>query len=274
MRSPQSTEPTSVAIVSLGQVGRDVAVRVNRELPSYRIVAACARNWAKAGEFLSDVGIDAELCDPSDAYLRAEIVIECAPAAIYRQIVEPAIRAGRTVITLSVGALLENWDLVGLAERHSARIHVPSGAMMGLDALQAAALDEIHSVTIETRKPPAGLRNARRINELGIDVTAVTEPRLVFAGTAREAIAGFPANLNVAVAVSLAGIGPDATMLEVWLDPSVKHNTHHVRVDAAAALLDFTIANVPTANAATGRLTALSVVALLRKMRATLAIGT
>lgn len=265
---------TSVAIISLGQVGRDVASRIHRDLADYRITAVSAQDRENAARFLQEINLAADLCDPADAYRHAEIVIECAPATIYRDIVEPAVLAGRTVISLSAGALLDNWDLIELARLHDAKIHVPSGAMMGLDALQAAALDEIYSVTISTRKPPAGLRDAPYVIEHNIDVTTIREPQLIFSGSAREAIIGFPANLNVAIAISLAGIGPDKTKLEVWMDPNVKRNTHHVHVDSAAAILDFTIENVPTANAATGKLTALSVVALLRKMRATLILGT
>jgi aspartate dehydrogenase len=96
----------------------------------------------------------------------------------------------------------------------------------------------------------------------------------VFAGSAREAIAGFPANVNVAVALSLAGIGPDRTQIEVWADPTVTRNTHTVTVKSDSADLSMTIANIPSEeNPRTGRITALSVLAALRRLTEPLVVG-
>ena len=108
----------------------------------------------------------------------------------------------------------------------------------------------------------------------GIDIEHCNEPTLVFSGTAREAAKGFPANLNVAVDLSLAGIGPDRTMLEIWADPTVVRNTHRIVVNSDSARLDMTIENIPSKNPKTGRITALSVMSTLRKLISPLRIGT
>jgi len=108
-----------------------------------------------------------------------------------------------------------------------------------------------------------------------INVADLTEPKCVFSGTAREAARGFPANVNVAAALALAGIGPDRTTVEIWADPSVTRNIHRIEVEAEAARLSMQIENVPTdENPRTGRLTPLSVIAALRKLSSPLAIGT
>jgi aspartate dehydrogenase len=125
-----------------------------------------------------------------------------------------------------------------------------------------------------TCKPLAGLLGVPFIEANHIDLSSVDEPLLLFKGTAREAIAGFPANLNVAAALSLAGCGPDRTMLEVWADPYIDRNTHVIEVESDAARLNFSIANIPSENPKTGKLTALSVVALLRKRVSPLRVGT
>ena len=96
----------------------------------------------------------------------------------------------------------------------------------------------------------------------------------VFSGSAREAAKGFPANLNVAAALSLAGIGPDRTVLEIWADPTVTRNTHRIEVDSDSASFSMTIENIPSENPRTGRITALSVIALLRKLSAPVRVGT
>jgi aspartate dehydrogenase len=126
-----------------------------------------------------------------------------------------------------------------------------------------------------TRKPPRGLVGAPYLEENAIDIAGLSEPKRVFAGTAREAARGFPANVNVAAALALAGIGPERTTIEIWADPSITRNTHRIEVEAEAARFSMQIENVPTEeNPRTGRLTALSVVAALRKLAAPLAIGT
>ena len=125
-----------------------------------------------------------------------------------------------------------------------------------------------------TRKPPKGLLGAPYLVEHGIELDGLTEKLRVFEGTARDAARGFPANLNVAVALSLAGIGPDRTRLEIWADPGVTRNIHTIELDSDAARLSMTIENIPSANPKTGRITAQSVIAMLRKMRAPLAVGT
>ncbi len=96
----------------------------------------------------------------------------------------------------------------------------------------------------------------------------------MFAGTAREAAAGFPANVNVAAALSLAGIGPDRTMMEIWADPAVERNCHTIEVDSDSARFTLSIENIPSENPKTGRITALSVLAALRKLEAPLRVGT
>jgi aspartate dehydrogenase len=138
----------------------------------------------------------------------------------------------------------------------------------------AAAEGEIRSLRLTTRKPPAGLVGAPGLESIGVDLTSLTEPLRVFAGTAREAARGFPANLNVAVALSLAGPGPDRTEVEVWADPGITRNTHTIVLESDVADLTMTIENVPSENPRTGRITALSVISLLRKRTAPLRVGT
>ena len=125
-----------------------------------------------------------------------------------------------------------------------------------------------------TRKPPKGLTGAPYLEANGISVEGLNEAKRVFFGTAREAAAGFPANVNVAAALSLAGIGPDKTRLEIWADPTVTRNTHTIELDADSVRLTMTTENVPSENPRTGRNTPLSVIACLRGLTSTLKVGT
>jgi aspartate dehydrogenase len=204
----------------------------------------------------------------------ADVVVECAPAAVFLEIARPALERGLVFMPLSVGVLLDNMELVEIARRTGGRIIVPSGALLGLDAVRAVAQGTVHSVTMVTRKPPGALAGAPHLERSALSLDGLTEPRLLFAGSAREAARGFPANLNVAAALALAGIGPDRTTVEIWADPAATRNTHTIEVKSDSSDFTMTIQNAPSAeNPRTGKITALSVFAALERLTAPLTVG-
>ena len=264
-----------VAIAGFGAIGRVVARHLDRGIDGLALAAVSARNIGPAEAAMAGFARPVPVLPLARLGVAADIVVECAPAEVLRSIVEPALAHGRLVLVLSCGALIDNFDLVELARRQGGRILVPSGALLGLDAVVAAAEGGISRVHMITRKPPRGLAGAPYLEANAIAVTELSEPKRVFTGTAREAARGFPANVNVAAALALAGIGPDRTTIEIWADPGVTRNIHRIEVEAEAARFSMQIENVPSAeNPRTGRLTALSVVAALKKLSAPLAIGT
>ena len=121
---------------------------------------------------------------------------------------------------------------------------------------------------------PRGLAGAPYLETNRISVEGLSEPKRVFSGTACEGAAGFPANVNVAAALSLAGIGPDRTMMEIWADPTVDRNCHSIEVDSDSARFTLAIENIPSENPKTGRITSLSALAALRKLVSPLRVGT
>ena len=263
-----------VAIAGLGPIGKGAAEALDQGIDGLTLAAVSAQtpekhhNWLGTLKKQPAVLPIEKLCDAAD------IVIECAPASLLRAIVEPFVSKGKTAIVLSAGALLENEDLIEVAKKNGGQIIVPTGALIGLDAVTAAAVGEIHSVKMVTRKPVRGLVGAPFLVANNIDIENIKEPLKIFDGTAREAAKGFPANLNVAVALSLAGIGPDRTRLEIWADPALTRNTHRIEVNSDSARFSMSIEGIPSENPKTGRITALSVIALLRKQRAALRVGT
>ncbi len=264
-----------VAIGGFGAIGKVIAGRLDRGIEGLALAAVSARDTARAERALAGFARPVPVLPLSELGGCAEIVVECAPAHLLREIAEPALGHGRLVIVLSCGALLDNFDLVDLARRHGGRILVPTGALLGLDAVAAAAEGDISSVHMITRKPPGGLIGAPYLVEHGLGINNLAEAKRVFAGNAREAARGFPANVNVAAALALAGIGPERTTIEIWADPGVTRNIHRIEVEGDAARFSMQIENVPSAeNPKTGRLTPLSVVAALKKLTSPLAVGT
>ena len=181
--------------------------------------------------------------------------------------------AGRDLVILSVGALLDHPEWVDRAAARGARIHAPSAAIAGLDGLKGAAVDgELDTVVMETRKPPRGLAGAPGV--AGIDLDAISAPTVVFEGTAREACRAFPANVNVVAAVSLAGLGPERTCIRILADPTVNRNRHTVTAEGGFGRLRIELENVPSENPRTGKLSYLSTIAYLRDLAAPLRVGT
>jgi aspartate dehydrogenase len=263
----------TVAIGGLGATGLPLARALDAGVEGLRLVAVAARDQDRARATVAGFRSVPRIV-ALDALAEADIVVEAAPAAVFPQIAEPAIAAGRVLVPASVGALLPRMDLVARARETGARIVVPTGALLGLDAVRAAAEGHVARVAIETRKPPAGLAGAPHLEKHGIEVIGITEPLLVFEGNARDAAAGFPANVNVAAALALAGIGPERTEVAIWADPMLERNTHTIRVEADAARFTMTIENVPTpGNPRTGQLTPLSMLACLRGLVSTLKVG-
>jgi len=251
-----------------------LARRLAAGLPGATLACVAARDRAKAQAWLDDQKIACPLVELDALPQYADLAIECAPAAIIEDICRPMLQAGKRVMVLSAGALLPRPHLIELARQHGGQIIVPTGALLGLDAVAAAAEGTIHSVRMITRKPPNGLAGAPYLMQNEISVEGLNTAKLVFSGTAREAAAGFPANVNVAAALSLAGIGADRTMIDIWADPAVTRNCHSIEVDSDSARFTLSIENIPSENPKTGKNVALSVIAALRKMHAPLAVGT
>jgi aspartate dehydrogenase len=269
------TPNLKLGVAGLGAIGMVVARAVDAgQVPGIGLVAVSMRDRAKAQRAFAGFKSVPRLVGLDELAEAADVIVECLPAAQFAAVAAPAIERGRIFMPLSVGALIDHMELVERARQTGARIVVPTGALLGLDAVRAAAEGKIATVTIVTRKPPAGLAGAPLLLERGIAVEGIKEPLKIFEGSAREAIAGFPANVNVAVALSLAGIGPDATRVEIWADPAVTRNTHTIELKSDSSDLTMTIENIPSEeNPRTGKITALSVLAALRRLIAPLVVG-
>jgi len=265
--------PLRIGIAGLGAIGKSVAEKLDADIPGLRLTAIAARD-IEAARGRVKLNAACVFTDIAGLEPHCDVVVECAPAAVLAEIARPMLAAGKKVVVLSVGALLRHMDLIDLAREHGGQIIVPTGALIGLDAVTAAAEGTIHSVRMITRKPVKGLVGAPYLVENNIAIEDIKAPLRVFSGSPRDAAVGFPANLNVAVALSLAGIGPEKTTLEIWADPDLERNTHRIEVEADSASFSMEIRNIPSENPKTGRITALSVIATLRKMTAALRVGT
>ena len=268
-------ESWKIAIVGCGTIGTFVAKRLaDNAVPRATLAGLCDIAAGKA-EALSAGLPGAPPVLQLDELMRAcDMAVEAAAVDAVPDIAKAAFSAGIDILAMSVGALVTYPELIAKAEAAGRTIHIPSGALAGLDAVRSAAAGTIRSAVLTTRKPPKALAGAPYIEEKGIDLANIREETVLFEGTAAEAIAGFPKNVNVAAALSLAGIGPEKTRVRIIADPTVKNNAHEVVVVGDAGRIVARTENVPSPdNPKTSYLAALSCVAALKRIVSSVKIG-
>lgn len=266
------TSPT-VAIGSLGTIGLSVARGIIENPRLGRLVSVAARDLNRAAARMREIGADVPIVSVAEL-AEADVVIECAPAAAFRDIALPAIKAGRILIPATVGGLLAHPDLTEIARDSGARIIVPTGAIAALDAVRAMARGTISSAKLKTTKSPHSLAAAPFFVGRNFDPDAVNEVTLIFSGNTVDAAAAFPANINVAAALALAGLGPERTEVEIWADPHARTNTHQISVVSDAAELDVTIRVLPSPeNPKSSVLTPMSILAALEGLNSGFRVG-
>lgn len=266
---------TQVGIAGFGTIGRVVARHIEASTLPLTLAAVSAGDRARAKAAMAGLARAVPIVGTDELAALSDVVVDSAPTAAFRDIATATLVAGKTLVTVSGAALMQWPEAVDIARAHGGRIVLATGALLGLDAVRAAAIGTIHSVTMVTRKPVKSLVKAEHVVRNNIDLTALAEPLKIFEGSAREGAIAFPANVNVAAALGLAGIGPDRTRLEIWADPALERNTHRIVVDSDSARLELAIENIPTVeNPGTGRITAQSIVAALHDLVSPIRIGT
>lgn len=261
--------PMRVGLIGLGSVGQAVMRMLAERAPGdIEVVAALVRDPS----LHRDCAIPNLVTTVEELIAtNPEVVIEAGGHRALRECGPAVLAAGCDLLMISVGALAEpgaEQAIRDAAEAGGSRARVISGAIGALDAIAAAAIGGLTNVTHITRKPASTLMTA--------DDTAssVTEERELFRGTARDAAIAFPESVNVAAAVSLAGIGFDRTEVRVIADPEITRNQHIVEAEGAFGALRFEINNIPSdANPRTARLVAMCVVHALMQRRASFQIG-
>ncbi|MCO5147319.1 MAG: DUF108 domain-containing protein [Aquamicrobium sp.] len=267
---------TRFVIAGFGNIGRQIAGYVAKdEAGTLEIAAVAARNREKAREKLGRLGFDVPVVSAAEAPDHADIIVESGTYDSFREIVEPGLKAGCTVIAVSVGALAENLDLIDLATQSGGTLHIASGTLPGLDLLRSAREAGIDEVKLVSKILPRSLAHEAYIRDNGIDLAAAENACVpVFKGTAREAARHFPRHFNVAVSLSLAGVGLDRTMIDISADGRLPGAQHTIHVRSPAVVLELTSHNFPSPeNNRTSRIVAPSILAALRQIGNPLRIG-
>jgi aspartate dehydrogenase len=253
-----------IGIVGCGTIGTALAQAIDDGRIPARLAGLVNRTPARAEALARSLRTFPPVLSLLELVQASDCIVEAATGNALEEIIPACLREGRDVFVISVGGLLGHEEWFREAEARGCRILYPSGAIAGLDGVRGAVVGRVDSVTLTTRKPPKGLAGAPYVVERGINLEALTQETLLFEGTARDACKGFPTNVNVSAALSLAGIGPDQTRVRIFAVPGGAFNQHRIEVRGEFGRLSIEIENVPSAtNPRTGLLSIFSSIAFL-----------
>src|SRR5579872_1718812 len=226
--------PVRIGLAGFGNVGQELARRLGAGvIPEARLAAATARDLDRARTNAARFTPMPDIVPLAEGPARGDIIVECATAESFPEIARTVLTAGKYLIAVSAGGVPNCPEMMELARAHGGRVRIASGAMPGLDIIRCAAEGGISRVHLRSRIKPDSMVHERYVLDRGHDFAAQPPkgPVKVFEGSAGEAAAAFPRHFNVAVSLSLAGIGFERTSVEIWVDPTIGGAVHHVEVE-------------------------------------------
>jgi len=265
-----------LGIIGCGAIGTEIAGAINSGDIDVSLFGCCDVNKEQfnrlAAKFSNVKPVFMEL---EDLVRNCDLILECSTKDSVRGIFELILKNGKDTIFLSVGGVLENMDLVEEAKKKKVNIYVPSGAVIGIDGLNAAKCKGLKKVTLTTTKPPHAFKGVKYLADKNINPDEIKTPTVLFEGNAFDAVRAFPANVNVAATISLAGIGPEKTVIKVIADPGMKANRHEIYAEGDFGNFKAMTENAPSPNnPKTSYITMLSTIALIKKIVEPVHIGT
>ncbi len=252
---------TTIGIAGLGAIGSAVAKTLTQGagIKGFELIAA--------SETTPSEKFDIPTLSFSELAERCDLIIECLPPEVTPELVKTVLKAGKDLIIISSSALIIHPEILDNHDPEKSRIIVPSGALIGIDGVSSLKHLGIKSASIASTKKPMGFADAPYITQNNIDLAAITEKTCLFKGNALEAATGFPANVNVAATLSLAGIGAERTQVEIWADPNIIGNGHKITVQGEFSTIIASVESTPDpANPKSSMLAAQSIVATLRTL--------
>lgn len=206
---------------------------------------------------------------------KADLVIEATKADSVVEIIKKTISASKDIMIMSVGGIVEDYkELFIMAQEKNTHIFIPSGAICGIDGLKAAALGKINKVTLTTKKPAKAFLGVPYVLKQKIRLDNLSEDTVIFEGDAFSAIRAFPQNINVAVTLSIAGLGPKDTLIRIIASPKIERNIHEVEIISDSGKIITRTENVVHPdNPKTSYLAVLSAVAILKQILEPVKIG-
>ena len=256
-----------VAIIGTGVIGKTIAKELKIHLQThYELVGMMKRTNEQIKELTTTFNTKM-VTDFSDVLeLKPDFIVEAASVDVVKEYGEMILEHGIHFIPLSVGALADTafYDsLQQKAQANHAVLYIPSGAIGGFDFMRKMTLADPPEVEINTYKSQDSLTDAPFLKDKSF---VMNEKEVVFDGTAKEAIKGFPQNINVAVATGLATVGPENVRTIIHSIPGLEANVHEISIRNKEGTAAIRFAAQPSSNARTSSITPWSVISLLKNI--------
>lgn len=265
-----------IGLIGAGAIGRIIANAMDRT-ESIGSIFLYDRSEERARSLAARLEKAVHVTSVAKLIQKSQLVVEAASQKAVEEYAPEVLWAGRDLMLMSVGALADEKlldHLRRIAREKRCKIYVPTGAIAGVDGVRCAAEGRIDEVLLETRKPPRALAGNNVVEQRGIDLESLEEEVVLFDGSAREAVTDFPQNINVAAALSLAGIGFDETRVRIIADPKVETNQHTITMRGSFGEMRSWVSNYPCPdNRKTSYLSALSAISMVRKIAGSFWIG-
>ena len=209
--------------------------------------------------------------DLADLIKKCDLVIEAADKNVIKKILENKNldKKNKKLLVMSTGGLINNLD--SLNKIKNCEILLPSGAIAGLDAIKSAS-GKIKSLTLTTTKPAKGLEGAPYVANNNIDLSKLNGKKIIFEGNLKEAVAGFPQNINVAATLFLASRFKNIKV-KIVADPNAKYNTHEIEATGDFGIIKTATNNIPGKNPKTSYLAVLSAIQTIKNIKTNIKIG-
>jgi aspartate dehydrogenase len=262
-----------VGVIGCGTIGRELAIAIDTgAVQNSSLVSLFDVVEGNAQSLRAKLGSSQPLTFSSfEEFIKTDckLVAEAASQEAVRRFASQILQAGKDLMVMSVGALADETLLTQLlkeAAKNDCRLYVPTGAIAGIDAIKAVR-HLLDTVILTTTKHPKALAGAPFFETSKFKINEINERTLIYEGSASNAVKAFPANVNVAAVLSLAGIGVDRTKVRIVADPSFATNQHEITAKGSFGEFHFTVNNVPTpGNPKTSYLAVLSAIECLRSI--------
>ena len=258
-----------IGLLGCGAIGTEIALAIDSEKIPAKLTHVFDFSKDASKKLVSKLKNKPEITENVGLLAAAplDLIVEAASQDALRDNALTILQNKKDLMIMSVGALLDESILdiiLDGCQDFKKSVYLPSGAILGLDGIRAAK-DELESVTLVTTKNPKALKGAKFFETSDIDIDKITKLTTLYDGIAKEAVRLFPANINVAALLSLAGLGSEKTKVRIVADPNTNRNTHEILAQGKFGKFSIKVENVPSeSNPKTSRLAVLSAIECLR----------
>jgi len=265
-----------VGIAGCGAIGSEVALAVSDgRITGFSLGGLYDVDEEQARKLLTRLKKPCPLMDLDTLIKASDFIFEATNKSSMPAIAAKALDSGKDILVMSVGGLVDRPDLLEIAKSKGVNLHLPSGAICGIDGVLAAREAGLDMVQITTTKHPRSLQGSPYLIKNNISLDNLEKPKTLFEGSAREAIAGFPSNVNVSITLSFAGIGIDRTKVRIVADPECRKTRHEVVAEGSFGTIKSVTEGITSQNnPRTSYLAILSAMATLRSIADKVHIGT